>query len=295
MASSPLPFHWLAADLASRRQWRFQAGPALLRLDERQLAAWLQPLLEELRHGSGAALIQGLAGVPDAELRRLMLAIGRCIGEVDTTYGALYDVIDSGASYRDKAIPVSQTNAATTIHTDSSRRQTHPRWVGLGCIRQAPQGGGSRLVSAVAVHAHLATHHPQALERLYRPFHRDVVTPGSRDDVLSLIRSNAFPVYSQAEDGPSLRYMRYWIEKGHERIGLPLHPLDLAAFDRLDQTLNDRRFRHDFALAPGDLLFIDNHKLAHDRAAFVDDPAAPRLMVRLWLLARPPREAGQQL
>ena len=35
---------------------------------------------------------------------------------------------------------------------------THPHWVGLACIRQAPVGGGSRLASAVAVDDHLAMH-----------------------------------------------------------------------------------------------------------------------------------------
>jgi alpha-ketoglutarate-dependent taurine dioxygenase len=77
--------------------------------------------------------------------------------------------------------------------------------------------------------------------------------------------------------------MRYWIETGHQRIGQLLEPLDLAAFDALDAALNDPQLRHDFAMAPGDLLFIDNHKVAHDREAYQDDPSAPRLMVRLWL------------
>jgi len=283
MSPSTTPFHWRAADLAARGEWRFSASPSLLELDHEGLLHWLSPVIREPSEGSGAALIQGLGGVPEAELRRLYLAIGRCIGEVNTTYGALYDVIDSGASYRDKPIPVSQTNAATSLHTDSSRLETHPRWVGLACIRQAPHGGGSHLVSAVAVHDHLARHHPDQLAGLYRPFHRDVVTPGSEADALSLIHSNAFAVYAMAPDGPTLRYMRYWIEKAHQRIGRPLDPLDLAAFDRLDATLNDPQFRHDFALGPGDLLFIDNHKLAHDREAYRDDPLAPRLMVRLWL------------
>ena len=42
---------------------------------------------------------------------------------------------------------------------------------------------------------------------------------------------------------------------------------------------------HDFAMAPRDMLFIDNHKTAHDREAYEDDPNAPRLMIRLWLNA----------
>lgn len=286
MVAIALPCHWRSAELAARRQWRFNASPALLELEPPALQHWLEPLIEELRCGSGAALIQGLGSVAEPELRRLFLAIGRCIGTVDTTYGALYDVTDTGASYRDQPIPVSQTNDATGIHTDSSRLETHPRWVGLACIRPAVEGGGSRLVSAVAVHAHLAAHHPEVLERLNRPFHRDVVTPGDADRALGLIRTNAFPVYSQGPDGPTLRYMRYWIEKGHERIGLPLDRCDREAFDRLDQLLNAPEFCHSFAMGAGDLLFIDNHRLAHDRAAYRDDPAAPRLMVRLWLLER---------
>lgn len=281
------PFHWTAADLAARPDWRFSAGPELLELDQAGLRAWMEPVIHELTCGSGAALIQGLGAVSEQPLRQLYLAIGRCIGSVDTTYGELYDVLDSGVSYREKAIPVSQTSASTSVHTDSSRLETHPRWVGLACLRQAPVGGGSRLVSGVAVHEHLAVHHPDALARLHRPFHRDVVTPGSEANALALIHSNAFAVYAQAEDGPTLRYMRYWIEKAHQRIHRPLDPQDLEAFDRLDQTLNDPRFRYDFDLARGDLLFIDNHKLAHDRDAFVDDPEAPRLLVRLWLNPRP--------
>jgi len=283
------PFCWSAAELDARKQWRFTASPELLARDAHSLQEWAAPMIDELTCGSGIALIQGLSEVSEAELRRLYVALGRCIGDVDTTYGELYDVIDTGASYLEKAIPVSQTNASTSVHTDSSRLETHPRWVGLACVRQAPTGGGSRVVSAIAVHDHLAEHHPEVLKRLYQPFHRDVVTPGSEANALALIHDNAFAVFSAASDGPTLRYMRYWIEKAHERINRPLDPRDLEAFDRLDQTLNDPTFRYDFDLGPGDLLFIDNHKLGHDRDAFRDDPAAPRLMLRLWLKPREPR------
>jgi alpha-ketoglutarate-dependent taurine dioxygenase len=273
---------WRAEDLAGSDRWIFPADPHLSDASPAVLQAWLEPVLEELHHGSGAAWIRGLGTLEESRLRGLFLRIGRAIGSVDTTYGDLYDVTDSGASYLERAIPVSQTRAATTLHTDSSRLETHPRWVGLACVRQAPVGGGSRLVSAVAVHDHLSVHHPQQLERLHHHFHRDIVTPGSHPDP-ALIEANHFPIFSQAADGPTLRYMRYWIEKGHERLGRPLSSEDLEALDILDATLNDPAFRHDFPMAAGDLLFIDNHKLAHDREAYRDDPCAPRLMVRLWL------------
>jgi hypothetical protein len=273
---------WRAADLASSNHWIFAAEASLAEADPAKLRAWCQPLITELRNGSGVALVRGLGELDGPALRQLYLAIGCCIGEADTTYGALYDVTDSGGSYRQQAIPVSQTHASTSVHTDSYRRETHPRWVGLACLRQAPQGGGSRLVSVVAVHDQLAQTHPALLQLLKGSFHRDLVTPGSRND-LAGIQANRFPVFSDASDGPTLRYMRYWIETGHQRIGQPLEPLDRDAFDALDAALNDPQLRHDFALAPGDLLFIDNHKVAHDRESYQDDPSAPRLMVRLWL------------
>jgi alpha-ketoglutarate-dependent taurine dioxygenase len=278
----PGPRGWRASDLADSSGWRFRAPADPAALSPQELDHWMGPLLQELRQGTGVAWIQGLGQLPEPELRSLFLTIGRRIGKPDTTYGELYDVTDTGASHLAQAIPVSQTRASTTIHTDSSRLETHPRWVGLACIRQAPVGGGSRLVSAIAVHDHLAIHHPHQLERLQQHFHRDIVTPGSHPDP-ALIEANQFPIFSQSPDGPSLRYMRYWIEKGHERLGRPLSSADLEAFDILDATLNDPALRHDFPMAAGDLLFIDNHKVAHDREAYRDDPAAPRLMVRLWL------------
>lgn len=280
---------WRAADLANSNHWIFTAAASLAMADAANLRAWCQPLITELQQGSGVALVRGLGQLDGQALRQLYLAIGCCIGEPDSSYGTLYDVTDLGGSYREQAIPVSQTNASTSMHTDSSNRETHPRWVGLACIRQAPRGGGSRLVSVVAVHDLLAQTHPALLQRLKRSFHRDLVTPGVCND-LAGIKANRFPVFADANDGPTLRYMRYWIETGQQRIGQPLDPLDLEAFDALDAALNDPQLRHDFAMAPGDLLFIDNHKVAHDREAYQDDPSAPRLMLRLWLnqFSQPP-------
>lgn len=183
---------WRAVDLASSNHWIFDAEASLAEADPAKLRAWCQPLITELRNGSGVALVRGLGQLDGPALRQLYLAIGCCIGEVDTTYGALYDVTDSGGSYRLQAIPVSQTHASTSVHTDSSRRETHPRWVGLACIRQAPLGGGSRLVSVVAVHDQLAQVHPALLQRLKGSFHRDLITPGSCND-LAGIKANRFP------------------------------------------------------------------------------------------------------
>ena len=273
---------WRASELSGDDRWIFSTSPDLAAVDAPELHSWIAPLQRELKHGWGVVWVRGLGDLPEPQLRRLFLRIGRALGQPDTTYGELYDVIDRGGSHLEHAIPISQTRAATTMHTDSSQRNTHPRWVGLACVRQASKGGGSRLASAVAVHDHLAEQNPAALQRLYRCFHRDLVTPGGERQRQQRL-ANRFPVYRLAKDGPSLRYMRHWIETGHARLGKPLPIEDLEAFDQLDATLNNPHFRHDLRLEPGDLLFCDNHKTAHDREAYCDDPAAPRLMLRSWL------------
>jgi alpha-ketoglutarate-dependent taurine dioxygenase len=156
---------------------------------------------------------------------------------------------------------------------------------GLACVRQAPAGGRSRLVSAAQAHEALRERSPDLLRRLYGRFVRDVVTPGG-DRRVEQVRANRFPIFSY-EGRLALRYMRYWIERGHGRIDEPLEALDLAAFDALDAVLADPAHVLAFHMSPGDLMFIDNTTIAHDRDAYVDDPAAPRLLLRLWLDHRP--------
>lgn len=75
------------------------------------------------------------------------------------------------------------------------------------------------------------------------------------------------------------------IETGQREAGQPLCAQALADLDLLDAALGSSRFRHAFLLEPGDLLVVDNHRIAHDRTAGVEGPGRPRLMLRLWLKA----------
>jgi alpha-ketoglutarate-dependent taurine dioxygenase len=298
------PFAWDAGRMQRHKSWRFVAASNVSQ-DIDALVAWAsqQPdpigvlqkeavptpvltqlgssLAHELDHGSGVAWVRGFAGVSEQALRLVFLKIGLELGATIDTYGRLYDVTDSGESYRDKPIPVSQTRESTGMHTDSSNRDTHPRIIGLGCVRQAKQGGKSRVVSAAHVHELMREQAPALLEMLYGDFVRDLVTPNSRRD-LARLAANCFPIFSY-DHKPVIRYMRYWIEKGHERLGEPLSIDVIRAFDCLDTLLADPKNILFFRMEPGDLLFIDNTTILHDRDAYVDDQDAPRLLLRLWL------------
>ncbi|MEY4354142.1 MAG: hypothetical protein RLZZ609_2383 [Cyanobacteriota bacterium] len=248
------------------------------------LRQWCQPLQEQLQRGRGVVRLTGLEAVKEGELRLLVLAIGLALGQPDRTYGLLHAVRDSGQSHLDRPIPVSQTRAAPGMHTDSSQRLVHPRWVGLACVRPAASGGASALASVRAVHGHLLQEDPALVARLSRCFIRDVVTPGGDRDRQAIL-ANAFPIFSGSPADPTMRYMRYWIEKGQQEAGHPLDAGALADLDRLDAALNAPEFRHEFLLLPGDLLLLDNHRITHDRTTYRDEPSQPRLMLRLWLNA----------
>lgn len=298
------PQRWTAAELWKRSQWRICAPPSLdadldvllawatdradpigdldvatLRLPHiRQLAIRIHA---ELAHGSGVAWVTGVRQTDPMALRLLYVAIGLHIGRPIGAYGRLYDVVDSGGSYRTEVIPVSQTNASTGVHTDSSNRGICPQFVALLCVQAAEVGGGTRITSALQAHETLRRHQPKALAGLYEDHIRDLVTPGSLRTP-DTIRANAFPIFSEPP-GPAFRYMRYWIERGHIAAGCPLSPERLRAFDLLDAALEHPDHVVRFRLESGHMLFCNNTIVAHDRDAYQTDPVHPRWLCRLWL------------
>lgn len=300
---------WTRAAMHARESWCIRAPDALAD-DARSLERWaggvadpvaeLRPgsvplvavpelaavIARELDEGTGVAWVKGLGSLPEQTLRLVYLAVGLELGRTIDTYGRLYDVRDRGVSYREQAVPVSQTRESTGFHTDSSGKSVCPRVVGLACVRQAPSGGGSRLVSAAEVHEQLRRERPESLRCLYRAFVRDIVTPQGDRSPLSVL-DNAFPIFSYGRR-LMFRYMRYWIERGHERAQLTLGDEEISALDALDAALTREDNILSIHLTEGDLLFIDNTTIGHDRDAYDEDPAQPRLMLRLWLDRNPP-------
>ena len=296
---------WTAAQMLSSTAWRFDAADCAG--DQERLRSWAETVADpvaayepvavplphldalgaaarrEALHGSGLALVRGFGG-DDLQLRLCFLALGARIGPILTNYGRLYDVTDRGEDYRQNAVPVSMTREPTSFHTDSSSKEVEPACVALLCLQPARTGGVSLLCSAASVHEALRQEDPEALDRLYRDFARDVVTPGKTRSP-DTVRHNRFPIFrlDGARDELVFRYMRYWIERAHDVIGEPLPAADLRALDLLDARLADERFVLPIALQRGDMLFLDNRTIAHNRTAYEDAPDRPRLYVRMWM------------
>ena len=124
----------------------------------------------ELSTGSGVARVAPPTNpeFDDNFLRRYYLAFGVLLGDPLGNYGRLYEVKDRGGDYTKTAIPVSQTRAATGLHTDSSAINVLPDMVGLICIRPAIKGGSSRITCAIRAYLKLQQFESQNLALLER-------------------------------------------------------------------------------------------------------------------------------
>jgi alpha-ketoglutarate-dependent taurine dioxygenase len=261
-----------------------------VRLPARERAAWaeeLAPARAALEAGRGFAIIEGAPGeAVSPEARRMLYwLVGQLLGEPfeQNVQGTLlYDVRDTGQSVYQGA-RFSVTNAESSFHTDNSFGATVLDYVGLLCLNTARSGGLSQNVNGYAAHNVLLEEYPEELRTLYQPFHVDR-RGGTREGESPTVE---MPVI--AWDGHELlfRYLRFWIEAGHEKIGVPLTPAQRQALDVLDEVLARPELRVEFALEPGQMYYINNRWILHNRTAFEDfeEPARKRHLVRLWLRA----------
>src|SRR5206468_6012273 len=137
------------------------------------------------------------------------------------------------------------------FHTDNSFGAEVLDYVGLLCVCPAKSGGKSQLVSGHSVRQELAARHSEALEILRQPFYverKGGLRPGEAP-------VGRFPILGG--DGAELliRYLRYWIEVGHDKVGSPLTPRHKAALDTLDRVAGERRMRVEFGMRAGDMFF----------------------------------------
>jgi alpha-ketoglutarate-dependent taurine dioxygenase len=303
------PQAWTAAALDDRAHWYYPLRPRCLTALDRVVddlrrhprpttelrlaesdSGWaedLRPARAALASGRGFAIIQGLPRdrCTPQELQAIYWLIGQALGVpfAQNVEGALlYDVRDYGQDVRQGA-RFSVTSAESSFHTDNSFGITLLDYVGLLCLNAARAGGVNELVSAYTAHNELLAHHPDALAVLYEPFHIDRRGGVAAGEAPTIQR----PVLEWDGRQLTVRYLRYWIEVGHDKAGVPLTPEQVAALDLFDRLLGRRDWWAEFALRPGEIFFCNNRWILHNRTAFEDHPEPDRRrhLVRLWLRA----------
>lgn len=234
----------------------------------------LAEITEELENGRGFALMRGLPvdRYSDDDINAiyygLALNLGQPVGQ--NPQGDLIGQVMNVGDLNDKNTRVYQTNLYLPYHTDPSDV------VGLLCLRKAKSGGLSSLVSVHAVHNELVKRFPEYLGLFYKQWYyahlgEDLPSPTS--------------LFAMHDGKLNFRYLRQYIELGHEIRNHPLSAVEIEALDILDSIIQQPELRLDMMLEPGDIQLANNHLVLHSRTSFEDfeEQEKRRKLLRLWL------------
>lgn len=255
--------------------------------------AFFADVREELENGSGLVKIEGLdVGCYTTEqLRRIWYGLGCHIGTPmyqNRRGEAMRDIKDAGSA--GVALYGQTVDTAGSKFLSSGARTLSPGQlrfhtdrcdvVGLLCVRQALEGGVSKLSSSATVYNDILRRRPDLHELLCKPIPRsrfgeeaggeyvayDLPVFGVRDGKLTSHFSLTY-----IENAQLLSSVRKLTNSEHEAIQMLLDVAEEHCFEM--------RF------APGDIQLLNNHVVYHARTAFKDDASSghDRMLMRLWL------------
>jgi hypothetical protein len=257
-------------------------------------ATFFDDVREELENGSGLVKICGLPvnRYDQEQLRRLWYGLGHhlgtpmyqnCRGEVmreirdegmgvgARLYGATVD--SSGKPFL--------SSGARTLSSGPLRFHTDRCDVaGLLCVRQASEGGVSKLASSATVYNKILERRPDLHALLCRPIPRSRFgeEAGGEHVVYDL------PIFGVREGKLTSHFSLTYIENAQMLPGVRrLTDAEHEAIQLLMEVAEQECFEMRFA--PGDIQLLNNHVVYHGRTAFKDDASTgqDRMLMRLWL------------
>jgi hypothetical protein len=298
------PSAWTGREMAARTDWIETLSPSELDELEQACTPWLSPhadwselsrerfvlptlaprlarVQRELLEGRGFVLLRAL---PLASWGRRRSAVafyglgahlGRALSQ-NAQGHLLGHVRDQGLSSTDPHVRIYQTRERQTFHTDSADV------VGLLCLQPARRGGASALVSSTTLYNELRARRPDLAASLFQPVatdRRGEVPPGARPYF-------EIPVFNWFAGRLSTIYQRQYINSAQRFPDASrLTARQVEALDLLDALADDPALHFTMDFQCGDMQFVHNHTLLHDRTAYEDwpEPARKRHLLRLWL------------
>jgi len=254
------------------------------------LARKLATISDEVVHGRGFAVMRGMP-VTQWSLEKSAMAyfgVGTHLGNAQSQNAmghVLGHVCDVGRdAENDPTARIYQTTERQTFHNDVSDI------VGLLCLKTSKSGGTSALVSSMTLYNEILKRRPDLVPELFAPVYTDrrgEVPKGEKPWY-------EIPVYSWYEGFLSANYARRYINSASRFDELPpLREEHVAAMDLLDELANDPEINMQMAFEPGDMQWVHNHTMLHDRTAYVDwpEPERKRHLLRGASTARGLRES----
>lgn len=257
-------------------------------------AAFFDEVREELESGTGMVKMCGLdvSRYSQEQLRRIWYGIGCHLGTpmYQNRRGELMrDIKDAGMDVSvklygatiDAAGKPFLSSGARTLSTGPLRFHTDRcDVVGLLCVRQAREGGVSKLASSATVYNEILERRPDLHALLCKPIPRSRFgeEAGGEHIVYDL------PIFGVRDGKLTSHFSLTYIENAQmlpnaRRLTDAEHQAIQMLMDVAEEVCFEMRF------APGDMQLLNNHVIYHSRTAFKDDVSSgqDRLLMRLWL------------
>src|ERR1700722_18005588 len=257
-------------------------------------AALFDEVREELERGSGMVKMSGLdvSRYSQEQLRRIWYGIGchlgtpmyqNCRGEL------MRDIRDEGMGVGAKLYGATidasgkqfLSSGARTLSSGQLRFHTDRcDAVGLLCVRQASEGGVSKLASSATVYNEILKRRPDLHALLCRPIPRSRFGEEAGGEHVSYDR----PIFGVRDGKLTSHFSLTYIESaqllpGTRKLTDAEHEAIQMLLDVAEEVCFEMRF------APGDMQLLNNHIVYHGRTAFKDNvnTGEDRLLMRLWL------------
>lgn len=250
----------------------------------------LKRLLEEvgteLRNGRGFVLLRGFPvdglSLEDAELAYcgLCVHLGTPVSQ-NAAREYFAHITDKGTQPNGFARGYA-TNRDAKFHIDLTDV------VGLLCLRQAREGGISRIASSISVLNALITERADLLPVLLEGFPWDRRDENAPEEAPIGPR---IPVFSEKDGLWACRYNRNFIESAFRRQNSAIPTIVSEAFDFMDAAAGRPEHMLEMDFQPGDIQFLSNDTVLHARTEFLDhpEPERKRMLLRAWLQMETPR------
>ncbi|MCZ6590578.1 MAG: TauD/TfdA family dioxygenase [Alphaproteobacteria bacterium] len=246
-----------------------------------RLGARLAGLQETLINGIGFEVLRGfpVANHSQEKAGIIFCGIGAHLGKARSQNAMghiLGHVRDIDTDPNDPDTRIYQTSQRQTFHTDSADV------VGLLCLREAMEGGKSLLVSTITIYNEMRRQRPDLVALLFEPIatdRRGEIPEGEKPFF-------EIPVLNWHEGFLTGLYQRQYIDSAQRfPEAMRLSDAHIEALDLFDALANDPRLYLAMQLQPGDMQFVYNHALMHDRTGFRDwpEPKDRRHLLRLWV------------
>jgi len=241
----------------------------------------LDELRKEVVDGRGFVLMRGLPveGKPIAENATTFWGIGTYFGNAvsqNIRGHMLGHVRDVGVlAAENPHVRASQSRERQLFHTDGCDV------VGLLCLRPAKSGGLSTIVSSMSIYNEMAKRRPDLAQRLFEPisFDRRGEIPDGKGPYYQM------PVFNDHEGLLSVSFTGRNVGSVSRFPDAPPNPPE--ALGLFTDIAGDPALRLDMELRAGDMQFLHNHTILHDRTAYEDwpEPERKRHLLRLWIAA----------